>query len=358
MTEPNGLQNRDDYLPTIQRLMREIIGELAPHCQFIVLFLVAMLAERTVSLAWIATVLSPTATEESNRKRIQRFLEDTRVTPESFATLIAKFLPTSSWILVVDRTNWFWGKSPINLLVLAVLYNGAATPLFWMNLERNGASDTAQRIELIQKFLDLFGAIKINYVTGDREFIGADWIQWLDKRKISYRLRLRQTDQVTDRRGRVFKVADLFTRSHKCRKGQFLLWGTLVYLGGKPHFDGDFLIIASSQAGNLMEDYRNRWSIECLFQALKGRGFHLEETRVVEPVRLCRLFGLLSLAYVVCVHLGQSVAEVICKSTGRLRRSVARRGLQIAHRIALYLVGPPTERQLQQFLQVLTSCKT
>ena len=122
------------------------------------MFLLALLAERTVSLPWIATVLPTGATQESNRKRIQRFLDDTRVTPTAFAKIIVDFLPASGWILVMDRTNWFWGKTPINLLVLAVYCNGVAVPFLWMHLERDGASDTPQRIALSSPF---FGVITV-----------------------------------------------------------------------------------------------------------------------------------------------------------------------------------------------------
>ena len=351
MAEPTNLQK-------VQRLMRESIGELAPHCQFITLFLVALLAQRTISLAWIAQAMNTNAAQESNRKRIQRFLQDARVTPQAFAKIIARFLPASPWIVVIDRTNWFFGKSPINLLVIAVCCSGVAIPLLWTHLHRDGASDTPQRIALMQEFLDLFGSKRMDYVTGDREFIGEDWIKWLKQRGIAFRLRLRVSDLVKDRKGRVFEVAVLFCRSMPCRKGQFLLWGTWVYLGGKPLGRGDYLIVASSHRGNLLEDYRNRWSIECLFQALKGRGFHLEETRVLEPDRLCRLFGLLALAYVLCVCIGESLPQRICKSTRRARKSVARQGLEVAHRVALWLLGPPSDLQIRSFVQAFRPCKT
>lgn len=351
MTEP-------DIPQSIRRLLRESIGELAPHCQFIVSFLIALLAERTVSIAWIAQAFPGQAAAQSNRKRIQRFLEDHRIHPEAFAPLIASFLPRSPWILVMDRTNWFWGKCPINLLVLAVHCHGVAIPLLWRHLQREGASDTEQRIELMGEFVALFGSHRIHYVTGDREFIGEEWIKWLHKRELPFRLRLRVCDLVKDQRGRLYEVSCLFSRSMPCRKGKFLLWGTWVYLGGKPLKTGDFLIIASSHRGNLLEDYRNRRSIECLFQALKGRGFHFEQTRVILPDRLCRLLGLLALAYLVCVRIGQGIPESVCKSTKRLRKSVARRGLEVAHRVSVWLVGPPTRWEMQAFMRGFEPLKT
>ena len=78
----------------------------------------------------------------------------------------------------------------------------------------------------------------------------------------------------------------------------------------------------------------------------------------MEPDRLSRLFGLLTLAYVVCVFIGQSLPQAICKATKRARKSVARKGLEIAHRVALWLLGPPSALELRWFLQAFTPCKT
>lgn len=350
MTEP-------DIPQIIRRLLRESIGELAPHCQFILCFLIALLAERTISLPWIIQAFPGSASPESKRKRIQRFLEDVRICPEAFAPVIASFLPRSPWILVMDRTNWFWGKCAINLLVLAVHCQGVAVPLLWMHLQRDGASDTEHRKELIRQFIRLFGRHRISYITGDREFIGEEWIKWLHDCHLPFRLRLRVSDRVRDHRGRVYEVSYLFSRSMQCRKGKWLLWGTWVYLGGKP-LNKDWLIVASSHRDNLLEDYKRRWSIECLFQALKGRGFDLESTRVILPDRLCRLLGLLALAYLICVRIGLGTLEEVCKTTERLRKSVSRRGLELAHRVSLWLVDPPTQQEIQAFMRAFAPCKT
>jgi transposase len=45
-----------------------------------------------------------------------------------------------------------------------------------------------------------------------------------------------------------------------------------------------------------MDLYRERWSIETLFAALKSRGFDLEQTHLTAPDRIERLIALLALA--------------------------------------------------------------
>jgi hypothetical protein len=274
----------------------------------------------------------------------------------------------------MDRTNWFWGKRPINLLVLAVLLDGVAVPLLWLPIERDGAgrdgaSDTSHRILLMKQFLALFGdkshqgGKRILYLTGDREFVGADWIAWLCRNHVPFRIRLRCSDRVADSSGRACEVWRLFgatraSRGVSCLGGRFDLWGSEVFLGGRRLESGDYLIVASNERGNLLEDYRNRWSIECLFQALKGRGFQLEQTRVTDPDRLGRLFGLLTLGYVLCVRIGESLPEEVCESTGRLRKSRARRGLEVANRVAMWLLGEPPDVEKRMFFQALVPVKT
>jgi hypothetical protein len=363
MTEPNRLR----YL---ERQLHQSIGTLAPFCQFVpflAAFLVALLAERSVSLAWIAQALPTAAKPESNRKRLQRFLEDRRLTPATFAKIVAVFLPPTPWIVALDRTNWFWGKTPLNLLVLAVVLTSkdradrsVAVPLLWTPLPRDGASDTAQRKALLSQFLGLFPRQQVEYVTADREFIGGEWIAWLLKEQIPFRIRLRKDDLVADSQGEMWEVAALFEqRGSPCRKRPFLLWGTWVYLGGKRLTGEDnFLVIASDAPGALLQDYRRRWTIECLFQALKGRGFHLEETRVTDPHRLSVLLGLLAVGYLWCVRAGQALPERVSLSLGRLRKSACRRGLDLVHQVALGMARQPEPWQWEHALRCLRPYKT
>jgi len=51
-----------------------------------------------------------------------------RLTPATFAPIVAAFLPASPWIVAIYRTNWFWGKTPLNLLVLAVVLTSQDRP--------------------------------------------------------------------------------------------------------------------------------------------------------------------------------------------------------------------------------------
>jgi hypothetical protein len=57
--------------------------------------------------------------------------------------LIFRLLPHQPpYRLAMDRTNWKFGKTDINVLVLAVVYQGVAFPLMFKMLPKFGNSHT------------------------------------------------------------------------------------------------------------------------------------------------------------------------------------------------------------------------
>lgn len=68
------------------------------------------------------------------------------------------------------------GQIDINLLVLAVIYRGAAIPVYWLPLNKRGNSNSRERTALLQCFISQFGKNRIKGLLADREFIGdAGW---------------------------------------------------------------------------------------------------------------------------------------------------------------------------------------
>jgi hypothetical protein len=73
--------------------------------------------------------------------------------------------------LILDRTNWKFGKKDINHLVLTATIGSVTVPLFWSLLEHQGCSDASQRIHLLEQFKETFGLDCILSFTADREFV-------------------------------------------------------------------------------------------------------------------------------------------------------------------------------------------
>jgi hypothetical protein len=53
--------------------------------------------------------------------------------------------------------GWF----PINFLVLSIVHQGIAFPIFWTFLPKKGNSNTKERIELLNRFIAHFGTLKM-----------------------------------------------------------------------------------------------------------------------------------------------------------------------------------------------------
>ena len=77
------------------------------------------------------------------------------------------------------------------------------------------------------------------------------------------------------------------------------------------NFKGELVIVATN-IGNVeaIKLYKKRWEIETMFSAFKTRGFNLEETHMQDLNKLSLLFGIISLSFVWCYHIGIQRAKV------------------------------------------------
>ena len=59
------------------------------------------------------------------------------------------------------------------------MHNGVAYPIIWEMLDKKGNSDSDERMDLLDRFKQIFPDAQIAYVTGDREFVGKQWLTYL-----------------------------------------------------------------------------------------------------------------------------------------------------------------------------------
>lgn len=163
-----------------------------PFAAVLARVLIALLTCRKASLHQVANLLPGDTDAEAKRQQIRRTLDQPALTQAMWATTTAALLPAKGpWVLALDRTEWRLGNTTINLLVLAVVCAGCAVPLLWLVLDKPGASDTAERIGLLERYLALFDKQTIRFVTADREFIGRDWLAWLRTEQVPFRIRIK-----------------------------------------------------------------------------------------------------------------------------------------------------------------------
>ena len=171
---------------------------------------VGVLLARTVNLSHLACHFPGRAQIDSNYRRLQRFFEQVSFDFDALARFLVAImgLEEGGWRLTMDRTNWQLGRCDVNILMIGIVHRGIAIPLLWMLLDKRGNSNTAERISLLKRFIALFGVDKIASLLADREFLGDQWLAWLQA--ISFHIRIRNNIKIANARGRMIKGNELF----------------------------------------------------------------------------------------------------------------------------------------------------
>jgi len=174
--------------------------------------LMSLFAVRTVNLKQIANAMRETAKPESSYRRLQRFFSSYNFCYDELSRFLVRlfFNEKAHWYLTMDRTNWKYGKININILMLGICYKGKAIPVCWSMLNKRGNSNSAERIKLVSRFIQIFGKERIKGLLADREFVGGYWFEWLIKEDISFVIRIKKNEITTNSRGLEVDIDGLF----------------------------------------------------------------------------------------------------------------------------------------------------
>jgi hypothetical protein len=315
----------------------------------------------------LAIAMPGTAQKDSKYRRLQRLFSEFTVDFSLIALFIASQLPYEKYTITFDRTNWKYGKTHVNILFLGIVYQGVAIPILWIILneeKKNGNSNTAERIALMDLFIGIFGAEKIEGFLADREFIGKKWFQYLIENKIKFRIRTIGST-IINRADGGFSPARNFFRSLACNEaaqldGKRKVFGLMLYVTGMRLPSGDYLIIISSDPASVDEilaDYKKRWEIETLFKALKSQGFDFEATHMVDRKKIDKLMAFLAIAFLFAHKTGEWLHEqkpIKIKSHKRKAISIFRYGLD--HLREIFLNVTEKTSQLQDILILFGQC--
>lgn len=309
--------------------------------RLICLFITALCKVKSVNFTKVSAGFDSRSLASSCMRRIQRFMAEAELPMKIISTLIFNILPIKGkLILVMDRTNWKFGESNINILMLGISYRNIAIPLMFRMLDKRGNSNTKERIGLIQDFIDWFGRDCIDCLLADREFVGERWLGFLNQNQIRYHIRIRNNFTVLLPRKQVsIKVSHLFNSLgiNECRHYERIvqMGSELCYLSAtKTLIDGraEFLILVSfNEPREALAYYKKRWQIESLFRGIKSSGFNIEDTHVTDLKRLEKLLLLTMVAFVWCYAIGHyldsKIKPIKIKKHGRRAVSVFRYGL-------------------------------
>ena len=312
-------------------------------------FIIALCKVQTVTFEKLSNAFDTTAACESSLRRIQRFIASYSLDSDIIARLIFSLLPKQGkLILSIDRTNWKFGQTNINIFMLGIVYKGVAFPLLFTMLNKRGNSNSQERIDLINRFINLFGKQIIESVVADREFVGQQWLEFLNRNNIRYYIRIRNNFKVfLPHKNKTIKASHLFNRF---KTNEFVYYnkivrvnGQLCYLSGcklnNRNGKQDFLIIVSfNKPEKAQQDYKKRWQIEMCFKAMKSSGFDIEKTHLQDIQRIEKLILLVMIAFVWCykvgIHLHQ-INPITIKKHGRKAKSIFKYGLNFLANILL-----------------------
>lgn len=306
------------------------------------MLVLAVIGQRTVSLVWLSKHPDTEVRSASVLRRFERFFTEVMLRPRQIGALILSMAPRpeGGWVLAMDRTNWQFGKTHINILMVTVILGKVGLPIAWRVLPQStkrGNSRKFHRIAVMEEVLAILPAHDIRVLTMDREFVGTHWLGWLELMDIRYIVRVKANTLIGTQR------ADWLSRRGRWKKQARLLqevFGRKVHFAAKRIVKGrdPYLSVISHgfHGEEALELYRLRWGIETFFSHLKKRGYQFEDTHMTRRERIEKLTGVLAVAFAMSYRWGQHLEKrtgVKLKKHGYRARSIFRQGFESLHRM-------------------------
>ncbi len=227
---------------------------------------------------------------------------------------------TPATYLVLDGTSWERGGRWQHLLTLCVVYEGVAIPLIWVDLQKKGTSNYAERVDLLGRAIERFD-LRGKLLLADREYIGVEWFEFLIDNGLDFCIRsrdrayFRQMDRTAPEQPRLHEMIARVkaSRCANCAKRlAFRLWDggprLWVVCAKNPDpnakaTDAVMILITSVDQGpyRTVGDYLTRWKVEHCFRHLKSNGFDLEQVNLATVERRRLMIAVVVFAYVLSV---------------------------------------------------------
>ncbi|WP_293111195.1 IS4 family transposase, partial [Moorena sp. SIO3I6] len=303
------------------------------HYLVLSLLVTVLQSVKNVRLETLAASIPFPILFESRRKKLQRFLGLKGLGIEHIwwpilqSILIESIEPGQVVHIAIDRTSW----SCINILIVSLIWDKRAWPIYWTILDKKGSSNYQEQTEVLSKALSQLKDYK-TIVLGDREFCGVKLGHWLSQQAVDFCLRLKkstfveaETDQLVELMNlglvpgmslfinevRVTKQKGFGTFNIACK------WQR-KYRG----FGSDeawFILTSLSTLSKAIEAYRKRFSREEMFRDFKLGGYNLEGCKV-EGERLINLILVMTIAYTSATIKGRTIKRKgIQKYIGRVK---------------------------------------
>jgi hypothetical protein len=222
--------------------------------------------------------------------------------------------------------------------MVSAIYQKRALPIFWMVLEKKGASNLTEQQIVLRPVIKLFKAHQL-VVIGDREFHSIELAHWLHRQKVKFVFRQKQDTTFRQNRQKLKSLSQVeiypgmkqfLTNITLTQKKGFGRFNLAIYWKRKYKRKQEqspwYLLTNLPDCETAVKSYGKRFGIEAMFKDCKTGGYNLEGSQASSD-RLVRLVLLIALAMSTAWLQGQHTStggqsSYICrpKETRRTRR--------------------------------------
>jgi hypothetical protein len=278
---------------------------------------------KQVKLEVLANALPLPIKFESRRKKLRRFLKLDQLSieklwfPSVTRLLESMFQPNDTIYLAIDRTSW----GMINILVVSVIYDHRAWPVYWDLLDKEGSSNLTEQQAVLSKSLELLSEYT-TVVLGDREFCSIKLGKWLGERGAYFCLRQKCNTKIQREDGLYQELRDLgltpgmklFLNDRQVTKqtgfGTFNIackWKR-SYKGFKTK-EPWYILTNFQDLDTAILAYQKRFDIEEMFRDFKAGGYNLEGSQLSAKL-LSKLMIIVAIAYTSATLQGQKIKRM------------------------------------------------
>jgi hypothetical protein len=319
----DNLKRYCDILAALRRLCRtEPTGNHARHLRTFALFISGIVGSRKCQLGAVASKAGAGSLRESRIKRLTRFVQNERITPDvyfvPYLDALLSSLPDQPLVLVMDASTV--GRGCL-ALVVSVLYQKRALLIGWTVVvgEKGHLSDEKHQALPATVAKRLPQGRNILFL-GDGEFDGTGLLSALAAHGWQFVCRTAKNAIVWEgednvrlswlnvEAGELIELDNVFVTQDG--------FGPLLCVACRQvGYDRPLYLLSNLELGEeAVYWYKKRFQIETFFSDQKSRGFGIDKSHLSDPDRLARLLMASCLAYIWLVCLGARIAR-----TGQMR---------------------------------------
>lgn len=309
---------------SLQELLYTFLNWHPARIQTFACLILAVIKAKTVRVKELAMHVESQGNLHAQIAKVERWFLHQTIDFVNVGKLILKLLGKEGKLrIAIDRTNWQFGKKDLNFFVAAVVYGNISIPIACLLLDKRGNSSAAEREKLIDRLLQIVPKEMIEVVLADREFIGEAWLKYLHSQDIPFAVRLKKSEQISHFNGGKMKLSKHFSNigvgeSFSARTKLYGVDTNITCL----QLEKEQLFLASNVfiGQEALLAYKQRWSIERSFKALKTSGFNLEDTHITSLAKLEKLFAIVAISLAICVIAGEiknQIVAIVIKKHGR-----------------------------------------